>query len=72
MIEVHVSRVPSLVDPPAPYVTEKYSGEKLLNFLIKSTMLSFPFSVLGGKNSKLVFMKPSHNQNQISTCRYRI
>ena len=70
-METQVSRVPFLVDPAAPYVTEKYSGDKWLNLFVKSTRFSLPLSVLGGKYSKLVFMETFRNRNQTSICKFQ-
>ena len=43
----------SRVEPPAPNVTEKNSGENFANSARVSRKLSMPSAVLGGKNSKL-------------------
>ena len=54
------------------YLFMTTAAKSSTNNNFKSTILFFPFSVLGGKNSKLVFMELSHDKNQISTCRFQI
>src|SRR4051812_31371541 len=48
-----VSRVPSRVVPPAPYVQEKNRGLSLASSCQAARSFSFPSGVFGGKNSKL-------------------
>src|SRR5713101_8173221 len=48
-----VASVPSRVDPPAPYVTEKNAGSSCASCLRVARSFSIPWGVFGGKNSKL-------------------
>ena len=52
-IAITVFQVPSLVEPPAPNVTEKNAGSSAARRDRTARSLSSPSGVLGGKNSKL-------------------
>ena len=53
---ITVFHVPSLVEPPAPNVTEKNSGSSSPSLARTTRSFSAPSGVLGGKNSKLMFL----------------
>ena len=64
-----MARVPSFVEPPAPYVTEAKFNPSFDSFFAESLNFETPSPVLGGKNStlssKLVpvglsFVRPAH------------
>ncbi len=52
-ISITVFQVPSLVEPPAPKVTEKKAGSARASCARTARSLPAPSSLLGGKNSKL-------------------
>src|SRR6185437_12643079 len=53
MISSAVASVPSRVEPPAPYVTEKNVGASCASCFLVARSFSMPSGVFGGKSSKL-------------------
>ena len=53
MVKPHVQLVLVSSTPPAPYVQEKKAGLRVCNSVTVACRLVMPFSVLGGKSSKL-------------------